>query len=152
MQLARPGTNRARHDFARGSLELWPLLLSSGPTLIMRCVGHASIEFAEPIATATATLFEKGRPVVFDDWECVTGYDSALRVKLTEWHKAHEDRMERTHILVGSRLLAMGVSVANLVMGGRLDVYASRREFEAQLARRVPHGTALSSRAAESSR
>ena len=60
----------------------------------------------------------------FHDWLAMSNYDSACRIDLTQWILAHR-KQSIVHIALGSRLVAMGVSVANLALGNALKVYTS---------------------------
>jgi hypothetical protein len=56
----------------------------------------------------------------FFDWSEMTGYSSDARKRLTEWKNQHEH--VTSHLLVKSAIVAMGVNMANRVLGGSLDV------------------------------
>lgn len=129
----------------RGTLEITTMRPG---VVLQRFRGHA----LPPIADAISERLERelvrfGSIVVFDDWEEATGYESEVRIRLTAWTQRHLDRIPETHILVRSRLLAMGISVANLAVGNKLRAYTSRKEFEAALA--VARGPDAGPRAGE---
>ena len=72
----------------------------------------------------------------FHDWELMTGYETICRKEMTAWVQRHRARVVRQHILVRSRIVAMGVATANLVLGGDLIVSHDKRStFEPALAR-----------------
>ena len=66
----------------------------------------------------------------FCDFADTTGYDSEVRTMFTQWVASHRIRTT-VHILVGSKIVSMGVSVANLALGGSLIGYTSRAIFDA---------------------
>jgi hypothetical protein len=68
----------------------------------------------------------------FVDWAEMTGYDSAVRAMFTQWVATNRSKMT-VHILVGSKIVSMGVSVANLALGGSLIGYTSHSMFDAAL-------------------
>src|SRR5262249_3247489 len=74
------------------------------------------------------------QPLVFNDFELGTGYDSEVRARLTAWHLRNTGKLKEIHILVRPGLIAMGVTVANLATGGRFVVYTDRSAFEWALA------------------
>jgi hypothetical protein len=118
---------------ARGTLEITTVRPG---VVLQRFRGHALPPMADAIAERLEhELARFDRIVVFDDWEEATGYESEVRIRLTAWTQRHLDRIPETHILVRSRLLAMGISVANLAVGNKLLAYTSREAFEAMLAR-----------------
>ena len=69
---------------------------------------------------------------LFCDWAEMNGYDSEIRNMYTQWIASNRSRL-KVHILVGSKLVSMGVSVANLALGGSLVGYTNRTAFEAAL-------------------
>ena len=66
----------------------------------------------------------------FNDWEGISGYDTEARVLLTEWVRRTRPRFRSIHVLVRSRLVGMGISVANLALGGMLTAHHERRSFD----------------------
>lgn len=67
---------------------------------------------------------------VFHDWAKITGYDTEARIHYTNWSQPLIAQVDAVHILFESRLVAMGVSVANLVLGNKLHATADRQHFE----------------------
>ncbi|MFO0694563.1 MAG: hypothetical protein U0230_13465 [Polyangiales bacterium] len=111
--------------------------------VLQRFIGHATPEVVEPITSRLErAVAQHGTLRVFDDWEEATGYESEVRVRLTEWTKRHREAIPLTHILVRSKLLAMGLSVANLAIDGGLEVHTTRAAFERELAAAVQAATA----------
>ncbi len=72
---------------------------------------------------------------LFHDWSAMETYDTPARLLLTNWLQTHRDRFEAIHILSGSRLVAMGVAVANLALDRFLTPYniEQRSRYEAAL-------------------
>jgi hypothetical protein len=68
----------------------------------------------------------------FCDFSEMTGYDSEVRTMWTQWVASYRTR-STIHILVGSKIVSMGVSVANLALGGVLVGYTSHAMFDAAL-------------------
>jgi hypothetical protein len=113
--------------------------------------GHAILEFPAPALTVLeivgyldggmgdrilAVLDEAVVPLehldIFCDWSAMTGYASEARSKFTQWMFRHRAKVS-SHLLVTSKLVAMGVSVANLTLGGILIAYTDRAAFTAVL-------------------
>jgi hypothetical protein len=77
---------------------------------------------------------------IFDDAAELESYDSEARVLLTGWSAKNRKNIREHHILLRSRLVAMGVSVANLAVGGHIRPHTSRPAYETALARIVARG------------
>jgi hypothetical protein len=116
----------------RGTLALW----AATPSLVVgRVRGHLEDAFVDAmLAQGEASLRAEGKTRTYHDWEESTGYTPIARLRLTEWTLRHLGSMQEMHILVRSRLLAMGVEVARLTLGGRVLVpYVDRRLYENHL-------------------
>lgn len=79
------------------------------------------------------------RPIIFNDWWELSGYDSDARLKLTDWIFWIRGKIVGSHILVRSKIVSMGVSIANLALGGMLTVYTDRQEFTLAYHRALRH-------------
>lgn len=128
----RLGARGDRWSNSRGVLDV----RTPAPDVVMRRFeGHATLDLIEPAVRHLETLIDSGlHPIVFDDFELGTGYDSDVRTKLTAWHLRNPGKLKEVHILVGPRLISMGVTVVNLATGGRFNVYTDRSAFEWALA------------------
>ena len=127
-----PGPDLRTLTTTKGSLEIWQ---PAPGVVFQRCKGHATVGFSETITQRLDVLLSKGiRPVVFDDWEGLTSYDSGARIHLTAWTAENASKLRGIHMLFRSKLVAMGVTVANLTLKGGMATYASRPEFESVLA------------------
>jgi hypothetical protein len=71
------------------------------------------------------------RVVLFTDAELLVGYTPEVRPLASEWMKSLGSKLVNDHILVRSKVVAMGVAVANLAVGGILRAYSSRSDFNA---------------------
>ena len=105
-----------------------------------RLVGYGTEEVAEAIIQDFTPLFPEGKKThLFADWYEMTGYDSRARFVLTDWMLDLRPRVGECHFLVKSRLVAMGVAVANIALGGLFritsDKAAYRRAHDAALGR-----------------
>jgi hypothetical protein len=73
---------------------------------------------------------------VFHDWESVKSYEPDVRARLTSWANERYERMPGSaHVLFGSKLVAMGVTMANAVLRRKMEVYANRVPFDEALRR-----------------
>lgn len=125
-------------DWGKGSLRATMM----GPhTLRFVLSGLLTEEGARQIVAATTAALEAcGTVHVFHDWEAVANYDTSARKELTAYVDSVKDRISSSHILVRSSLVAMGVSVANVVLRQRLVAYSRRDRFEAALKQSVEDG------------
>jgi len=120
------------HRAPRATLSIWFPKLT---VVLQRVEGYADRGVAEAIARHLTTHLAKGvRLAIFDDFDGLTGYDSDARVWLTDWTKTNQPQIASIDILVRSKLVAMGVSVASLAMGGTIRSHSRREPFEAALA------------------
>ncbi len=73
------------------------------------------------------------RLIAFHDWEALTSYESEARTALTTWGFDIRSGVERVHILVRSKLVRMGVSVASIVLVGMIVAHGERTKFDREL-------------------
>lgn len=102
------------------------------PGVARMCVtGRVTAALAEQVVLMLeAALRQHARLVVFDDWEALTGYESEARLRMTDWTRLHQEQIPETHILVRSKIVAMGVTVAAMALRKPLHVYSDRNLFE----------------------
>ncbi|MDI1445734.1 hypothetical protein [Polyangium sp. 6x1] len=92
--------------------------------------GYLEKEVVSKITQPIDKLIGQGaKPIIFNDWWELSGYDSDARLKLTDWIFWIRGKIVGSHILVRSKIVSMGVSIANLALGGMLTVYTDRQEF-----------------------
>jgi len=116
----------------RAELEIW---MAATDVVVQRVKGQAGVELARAIAAFNTRLIQQGlRPHIFNDWEELTGYTSEARLELTAWTAKNVGSLQGIHVLLKSKLVAMGISVANLATGGITKSYSDRATFERVLA------------------
>lgn len=97
-----------------GAVELY--LPAKGVTVV-RVAGRLETRLAERLTAAYAPAFEGGAPVrAFMDCELMDGYDSAARAHLTQWVIQHRSQVRGCWVLTGSKLVAMGITVADTAL------------------------------------
>lgn len=96
------------------------------------CVGHGHAEFVVPILRRMDELLRAGAPGFMQvcDWFDMETYDSAFRVQHGNWISQHKAQWNGAHVLLRSKLVSMGIAVANLGLGGKINTYTSRPEFD----------------------
>jgi hypothetical protein len=98
--------------------------------VFMQLNGYLDKEYVTNITQPVDKLIVAGvKPLIFNDWWEMTGYDTDARLKLTDWIFWMRGKIQGSHILVRSKIVSMGVSIANLALGGMLTVYTDRQEF-----------------------
>jgi len=117
----------AGFESPKGRLAIWT---PAPALLIVQMSGHGSKAFAAPIIAAFERLLANGARlfVFFDLFEMPT-YDSELRTSLTGRFFDDRARFAEFHVLSSSKLTAMGVSVANLALGGIITSHLERAPF-----------------------
>ena len=102
---------------------------------LLRCEGYARAEHIDfVIESRERILRECGKLAIFDDLEDLRGYDSDVRTRLTAWSRANRPKIVAFHILLRSKIVAMGVSLANMAIGGAIVAHTNRTAFEQALA------------------
>ncbi|AKT40971.1 hypothetical protein [Chondromyces crocatus] len=138
------GTRREHHT-ACGGIEI---TIPASEILVLRAWGHFDAELsertvalAEPRVTVASHSF-----VLFLDLNELESYDSAARVLLTNWLQELRPRAEAIHVSTRSRLVSMGVAVANLALEGGLLAYGPehRSRYDAVLQQTVQRSAARS--------
>jgi hypothetical protein len=84
------------------------------------------LEFDRMLAQCT-------RMHLFIDADEMTGYDTEFRSRSTEWGSRARPRLISNHVLVRSKIVAMGVTVANMIIRGNVEMHSNRADFEKSL-------------------
>ncbi len=114
---------------ARGRMGIW---VPSATVLVLALRGYGDVVFADPILKAFETLSKRDNVHVFVDADGFVNYQSQLRTQLTTGFFPHRRRLS-LQILLSSNLVAIGVSVANLALGGIVTTVTERARFKANL-------------------
>jgi hypothetical protein len=98
--------------------------------LLVQLSAYGEEQFATPIVEAIDRALETGaRLKMFYDMEAMTNYDSSLRTKLTARFLQCRTETDALVVLAKSRLVSMGISVANLALGGIIKLHQDRLDF-----------------------
>jgi len=109
--------------------------------ILVRISGFFDQDLVPYVKAPTDRAIASGlSPAVFNDWWDMTGYDSESRIALTQWMLGVRKKLSAGHVLLQSKIVAMGVSVANLALGGVLTVHTNRAQFEAALQQQAKRG------------
>jgi hypothetical protein len=120
---------------ARGTMRIWAR--PERRLVVTSAHGHGAVEFVAPFLEVLDDAVAKGATSIWDDWARVTSYDSETRVRIMAWTRAHDWIARDIHVLVGSKLIAMGLAVSNLALGGALQVTTDRAAFEREIFARL---------------
>jgi hypothetical protein len=118
-------------ETGRGRLALW--VVPPG-FLVFQLVGHGEKSFTGPIVSGFERALGQAALVqMFVDAELMSTYDTALRTEVTAAFLPKRQRIGSLHIVVRSKIVAMGVSVANLALGGLMTIYKDVGSFQTAL-------------------
>jgi hypothetical protein len=110
----------------RGKLDLF----CAGPLLVLRFSDHGDGEFATEILAAFQSIVDRGEKAeMFLDMGRMVNYDSTLRTRLTSHFVRHRSQVASLHVFTRSRIVSMGVSVANLALGRLITGHADMAGF-----------------------
>ena len=139
--LRERGTRFAEHSTTTGALRAWVLAPN---VFVTQGQGHMTDEHCDFITGYGESRIRDyaGKLYVFHDWMELTGYDSRTRMRLTAWSVAHRHAYQEVHLAVRSRIIAMGVQVANVAVGGIMRAHAGTAALEVELARALRVATA----------
>jgi len=90
---------------------------------------------ADAITAEGSRISRDGGGVALHDWSRLQSYSSSARARLTDWMLEHRRGFTTVHILVSSHIVAMGVNVANLALGGFLHAGTDVAAFTALVER-----------------
>src|SRR5262245_35831438 len=99
-----------------GVIWVWRL---SDHVYVSEVRGHLDESMARLIRSYAEPLYANGTVWGFHNWLDMTSYDATSRVELTNWVLSH---LEQSHLHIGmtSKLVKLGVGVANLALGNRI--------------------------------
>lgn len=128
----RAAQNRVVNDGdEHGWLEIF---LPASGICVTRARGQLTLRQAHKWIEVIDPHFRRGVTFeTFHDWEDMASYESTARRSLTTWVVANHRSITNTHFLVGSKLVAMGVSAASLattLVGLSMQAHTTRPPFE----------------------
>ena len=123
----------------RGHMRVRFVSRATPPNLVVsRITEHATLGMAERYTSLLDGEVLRAPLEIFHDWSGMTGYDPDARKLLTDWNVRHSAHVQQVHMLVKSRVIAMGVSVSSLIAGRDFAAYSDRRLWERPLAALYP--------------
>jgi hypothetical protein len=129
------GATSFLHRSERGELAVW---LAAPSVLVWKYRGYSDASYLPFIAMAYERTLARlaGRTAMFVDCELQTGYDSNFRRGLVDWGKRMNPFPSTYCLFVKSRLVAMGIAIARLALGGtaqHVEVVTTRDAYRAKL-------------------
>jgi hypothetical protein len=115
----------------------------AGPQVVLLTMnGRLDDIIAVEIADALAGHLRRATAPVdtFWDLEHLVHYHSAVRVKCTEALTSNRTHVASVQTYSASTLVRMGVSVANLVLGGLIRSHSTRAEFDVAMRAAIAAG------------
>jgi len=101
-------------------------------------IGYGDGRFADPIIAGFDELAIGKQPIpIFFEMSAMENYESALRTRLTSHFSQQRAKIAVLNVFTRSKLVAMGVSVANLALGGLITRHDTLAAFQAALDRKV---------------
>jgi hypothetical protein len=114
-----------------------------GPTCVMRVdwthaafraiyVGHIAAACAAPLIKRSEAMVRAGQApfALFHDAWGATGYESGMRVEMTQWTEKNRGTVKELHMLTQSKILSMAVAVIGLTLPGLMKGYSKRQDFD----------------------
>lgn len=93
--------------------------------------GLATRDFAEHVTRELELILPRDRRLeVFVDAGALRSYHSDFRKEWTAWMLKHKAQLDGVHILFHSRVVEMGINIANVVLGDFIKAYPKRADFE----------------------
>ncbi|HEX7664301.1 MAG TPA: STAS/SEC14 domain-containing protein [Polyangiaceae bacterium] len=122
------GAPRVHRVFAESEYWLW---LPQDTVVVSRITGRGTDEVADAMIEAfDKNVGAEPKVSIFTDLSEMTDYSSRARTVLTAWMKRNMPRSRTVHVAVKSKLVAMGVSVANLALRSGMKIHSDTAEFE----------------------
>lgn len=100
-------------------------------TILITNAGHGHAEFAGPMCRKLDDIVKASHSLLHVcDWHDLATYDSAFRTDHAKTIISHMSVWKGAHVITTSKLVHMGLAVANLGLGGKIKTYQSRTEFD----------------------
>jgi hypothetical protein len=120
---------------AQGELEIYRL---RAHVVCLRMIGNVEQPAAKVIESTLAAAFKGGKRLQ-TFWELgeLVSYHSDVRIYSTNVLLANRSQLESLHTYSTSKVVAMGIAVANLALGGIITAHKTRDSFDQALRRAI---------------
>jgi hypothetical protein len=121
-----------RFDSPTGQMEVWT---PCETILVARIVGTLDMRMAEWFLGVSAPWMAQSPRLrcAFQDWEQMRDYETQARVHFATWTMRYRAQFQSIHLLVRSRILAMGAEMTSAAIGNVMVVHSERPPFLAAL-------------------
>jgi hypothetical protein len=97
---------------------------------VIRYVGLAMGEFTGPLQARLDAWLKEGRRVtLFVDAVALEAYETPFRKLWAGWMRDHRDALDGVHILFRSKIVEMGISIVNPLIGGLIRPWSDSAAF-----------------------
>ena len=115
----------------KSAVEFW---FPKPSVAIGRYTGTPTTALFGPVNDAMARQLRTERSLhVFADLEPIDGFEPAFREAWTGWFRKNRSAVASCHILFRSRLVAIGIGMVSAALGGLVQTYSKREDFELAL-------------------
>jgi hypothetical protein len=119
------------HTTESGELRMW---LAAPTVMVFKYKGHSDASYVDFLEEVVDRVFgSRGGLHFLVDCEEQTGFDAGFRRRITEWAKRLEPRTETYCLFARSRLVAFGIALVGLLVGGNTQVCTTRDAFRSKL-------------------
>ena len=102
----------------------------------VRYDGGITSEVCDAVAAfVDAEIARAGKLAFFIDAEQMKSYDSGFRKRWTQWLSERRSSLTCVRLLVTSRVVQMGITIVNPLVGNNLEAHTDRQSFERALAK-----------------
>ncbi len=115
----------------------------AGVIVVVSSVGGESEVDSFVMDELAAEIGRSGDVALFVDMRDVKRLAFDTRKKAMPWAKAHRKKISCAHILVGSKIVEIGLKIVAVFAGGRLEVYGKSDALLAALQHDAPEIKAL---------
>jgi hypothetical protein len=98
--------------------------------IVIVAQGRVGATVGRRIAQEVAQALRGGPKAVFFDLEAMTDYHSDMRTHCTQAILSNRSNVTRLTVIAKSKLVKMGVAVANVALGGIVNTVDSRPAFD----------------------
>ena len=118
-------TKTFEYRTVRGELRIW---LPAPMVMVFKYRGHSDASYVDFLEGVVDNVFGCQDDLHFlVDCEEQTGFDAPFRRRIAEWAKRLEPRTLTYCLLVRSRVVALGIAVASVLVGGNTKVVSDSR-------------------------
>jgi hypothetical protein len=98
---------------------------------LSEATGRLGLEAAYAYTTyADGVATQRDGGIGLHDWWWMAGYDPGVRQHVVGWSLRIISQWNQIHVALRSQVVKMGVTLANVALGGKVNVYTEYAKFE----------------------